>query len=609
MSSRNSGTNGGWIEIVVEGTVDERGFQIGKQTGKHLDEIFNTLEFTVMENTGRKLDDVIEITATLYGEKIREYHNGKYYKEMEAILRGILSIDGLSRKFTMNDVIFYNCYYSLDYILPHFPEYIQANVGGLREKYGEDWPLGNGGGGGGAEGGGMVKKDIGKNGTGGIVGGCDSSASNTTTANSNIANGVWGGGRIPLPPSTGGLGGTVPPMGDKCTGFMYTGSDYTKTGGIVCGHNTFDNFVDGQNCHYIFKHILGNGKSITFQANPCTISSGTDVMMSNSHDSNFIILETTFGGFIPFELDIPICCRSRHAVEMMTCLDEFSQIMKIGNGGDYASSWLVGDVTTGEIMQLELGLKYTNQTKTKNGYFLGFNAPHSPQIRNLECSNSGYNDIRRHQGARNVRLNQLTQKYKGEIDAGIGKLILGDHYDVYLKQGDNPCARTCCSHYNLDDRKYIADGGRPLPFQPRGAVDGIVMTSEMAKRETMLCKFGSSCEIPFIVKDYCKLNIQWNHLEPYLNDRPAMAWTEIGGKSDPMDVVEDVGAAEDGDDMEVDQIDTPTASEKENGEMGGGKRAMMVADKIRLKNRNTRKRRLMSRKRKTSGINTTQKRR
>ena len=75
-------------------------------------------------------------------------------------------------------------------------------------------------------------------------------------------------------------------------------------------------------------------------------------MMSNSPDSDFIILETTFGGFIPFELDVPICCRSRHALESMTSLDEFSAIMKLGNGGDYASSWLVGDVSTGEIMQL-----------------------------------------------------------------------------------------------------------------------------------------------------------------------------------------------------------------------------------------------------------------
>jgi hypothetical protein len=32
--------------------------------------------------------------------------------------------------------------------------------------------------------------------------------------------------------------------GDHCTGFMAVGS-YTKDGKIICGHNTFDNFMTG----------------------------------------------------------------------------------------------------------------------------------------------------------------------------------------------------------------------------------------------------------------------------------------------------------------------------------------------------------------------------
>ena len=32
---------------------------------------------------------------------------------------------------------------------------------------------------------------------------------------------------------------------DRCTAFMAVGS-YTSDGKIVCGHNSFDNFIDGQ---------------------------------------------------------------------------------------------------------------------------------------------------------------------------------------------------------------------------------------------------------------------------------------------------------------------------------------------------------------------------
>ena len=75
---------------------------------------------------------------------------------------------------------------------------------------------------------------------------------------------------------------------------------------------------------------------------------------------------------------------------------------------------------------------------------------------NLECSNTGFYDIRRHSGARRVRLTQLMKEYKGKLDVEIGQKILADHYDVYLNK-INPCSRTCCSHYNLDDRAFMSD--------------------------------------------------------------------------------------------------------------------------------------------------------
>lgn len=94
-------------------------------------------------------------------------------------------------------------------------------------------------------------------------------------------------------------------------------------------------------------------------------------------------------------------------------------------------------------------------------------------MQRLYCHRIGY------QGARQVRLAQLMKEYYGRIDAQVGKRILADHYDVYLKK-INPCLRTVDGHYELDAREYMSQPGRPLPFQPRGTYDGKVGDSKLA---------------------------------------------------------------------------------------------------------------------------------
>jgi len=44
-----------------------------------------------------------------------------------------------------------------------------------------------------------------------------------------------------------------------------------------------------------------------------------------------------------------------------------------GNNGGYANDWLLGDRKTGEIAQLELGLKARKLWKTKDGVLSGSN--------------------------------------------------------------------------------------------------------------------------------------------------------------------------------------------------------------------------------------------
>jgi hypothetical protein len=183
-------------------------------------------------------------------------------------------------------------------------------------------------------------------------------------------------------------------------------------------------------------------------------------------------------------------------------------------------------------MRLELGLKYYNINKSKDGYFIGFNAPTDPRIRNLECSNTGFGDIRRHQGARQVRLTQLMEQYYGKINCTDAKIILADHYDVYLKK-INPSSRTVDGHYELDPMEYVSDPGGVLPFQPSGTIDGLVTNSTMAENLSFWARWGNSAGMPFNASQFLGEHIQWRYLKGYLKDRPTQPWTQFNAKEHP----------------------------------------------------------------------------
>ena len=310
---------------------------------------------------------------------------------------------------------------------------------------------------------------------------------------------------------------------DRCSAFIAVG-DWTSDGKIVCAHNSFTDYVDGQYMNIILDLNPSKGIRFMMQTCACWIWSGSDVFITAK---GIIGTETTIGGFIPYEKKFPIGYRIRQAMQYGNTLDEYVDILLKENSGDYANSWLFGDINTNEILRIELGLKFHNVERTKNGYFIGFNAPYDPQIRNLECNNSGMYDIRRHQGARQVRLEELMDKHKGKLNIEIAKEIIADHYDVYLLKEDNPCSRTVCSHYDLDAREYMSQEGRPKPFAAHGVVDGFVMDSELTKKMTFIGRFGNSCGIPFDKNKFCDKHIQWNILRPYLNDRPTQQWSEF----------------------------------------------------------------------------------
>jgi hypothetical protein len=307
---------------------------------------------------------------------------------------------------------------------------------------------------------------------------------------------------------------------ERCSAFIANG-DWTSDGKIVVAHNNFSNFIDGQLARVVVDLKPDKGNRILMMGFPGWIWSGTDFFVTSK---GIIGTETTIGGFISYQNNIPISCRIRNAMQYGDTLDDYVKMLLDGNSGDYANSWLFGDTKTNEIMRIELGLRFHNVERTKNGYFIGFNAPYDPRIRNLECVNTGFDDIRRHQGARRVRLADLMDENKGKLNIEIAQKIIGDHYDVYLHK-ENPCSRTICSHYEMDAREYMSDPTRPKPYQPRGALDGNVCDTALAQKMSFSLRWGNSCGIPFNKSSFCSEHREWEYLKDYLEDRPQQPWT------------------------------------------------------------------------------------
>lgn len=315
----------------------------------------------------------------------------------------------------------------------------------------------------------------------------------------------------------------IPTRSDHCSAFLATGSA-TVDGRVVMAHNTWDEFATGQFSNLILDIVPAKGNRVFMQSVPGYIHSMADFFVTGG---GLMGTETTIGGFSLYdENEDPEFYRARKAMQYANSLDEYAELMKKKNNGGYANSWLVADYRSKQIMRLELGLKFSNIEKKKDGWFIGFNAPLDPRIRNLECSNTGFSDIRRHQGARQVRLTQLMRQYDGKIDVEVAKKVLADHWDVYLGR-TNPCSRTVDGHYELDPRQFMSDPSRPKPYQPRGTVDGKTMDSDMAAKMSFWARWGNSSGMPFDAAQFLRQNIQWEYLKGYLFDRPHQPWARF----------------------------------------------------------------------------------
>ena len=303
---------------------------------------------------------------------------------------------------------------------------------------------------------------------------------------------------------------------ESCSAFVATGS-YTRDGRIVIGHNNWSDYVVGVNWNIIFDIVPASGHHMFMDGIPGVIASDDDFGVTSA---GLIITETTISRFAGFDpKGIPEFVRARKAMQYASSIDDFDRIMREGNNGGYANTWLVADRKTNEIARLELGLKNVTLDRTKDGYFVGANFPINEKLAREETSFE-IGDPAVSANARLARWDELMKEYKGKIDVAAGQKFLSDHFDTFTRSSD-PSQRTLCGHVEF------AREGLPTwqpPFGPAGTVQSKVADAAMAEKLSFIASMGHACGIDFKAAEHLRRHPEFSWLKEQLRDLPSQPW-------------------------------------------------------------------------------------
>jgi hypothetical protein len=304
---------------------------------------------------------------------------------------------------------------------------------------------------------------------------------------------------------------------DRCSAFVATGS-YTKDGKVVIAHNDWTNYLDGARWTIIFDIIPISGQRFLMDGFPGAIHSADDFGINAA---GIMITETTISHFSGYDPSgIPEFVRARKAMQYAASIDDFARLMKEGNNGGYANTWLVADRKSNEIGSLELGLKNVTLLRKSDGYFVGSNFPADPKLVKEE-TNFNVQDMAESANARHVRWEQLMAQYKGKIDVAAAQAFLADHYDTFEKK-DDADERTLCGHIELSPR------GSPTwqpPYGAAGAVQNKVADATLAEQMSFTAAAGHACGLNFKSVEYLHEHAGFAWEKPLLRDMDAYPWT------------------------------------------------------------------------------------
>jgi hypothetical protein len=310
--------------------------------------------------------------------------------------------------------------------------------------------------------------------------------------------------------------------GDHCSAFVATGS-YTKDGRIVIGHNNWTSYSSGERWNIIFDIVPAKGNRILMDGSAGLIHSADDFGLNSA---GIVITETTISSFNSFDPNgTPEFVRARKAMQYSNSIDDYARIMRDGNTGGYANTWLIADRKNNEIASLELGLKNVTLQRTMDGYFVGSNFPSSPKLV-AEETDFDVNDRSRSENARHQRWLTLMELNKGKIDVAAGERFLGDHFDSYENKVA-PSERTLCGHIELSPRGM---GTWQAPYAPAGAVQNKITDGTAAGKMTMFADLGHACGMNFKAQEHLAKHGEFGWMREILRDMPSRGWAKFKAK-------------------------------------------------------------------------------
>ena len=285
-------------------------------------------------------------------------------------------------------------------------------------------------------------------------------------------------------------------------------------------HNNWTSYMTGERWRIIFDIQPTHGHRILMDGFPGVIASDDDFGINSD---GLMVTETTITQFEGWDPNgKPEFMRARKALQYAASIDDYTRIMLDGNNGGYANDWLIGDRKTGEIAQLELGLKAYKLWRTKDGVFAGSNWARDPKVLKLDTPHFDPNDMQTSPNARRARWDQLLNENKGKIDVALAQQMLGDHFDTYEKKTDAN-ERTLCGHVDANERGVsIWSWG---PYYPGGAVQGKATDSTMTKDMQFVARMGHPCGADFSAKPFLAAHPEFAWQQPYLQDMKAGPWT------------------------------------------------------------------------------------
>jgi hypothetical protein len=313
----------------------------------------------------------------------------------------------------------------------------------------------------------------------------------------------------------------------KCSAFIATGSA-TRGGKIVIAHSNWSSYAEGERWTVVFDIVPANGQHILMDGMPGVITSEDDFGIN---ESGLMITETTLPKIKGFDVNgIPEFDRSRKAMQYAASIDEYAAIMRKGNNGGYANSWLIGDRKTGEIAYLELGLKNTPLTRKKDGYFVSSNFAADPALIRDDTPGFDPNNTESNMNARHIRAEQFMKEHFGELDTALAEAYLSDHYDTYEHRIDAG-KRSLCGHMETSPvgEKVWSDP----PFDPEGAVTGKVTDSDLAAKMSFIGRAGHPCGEDFIAAPFLAAHPEFAWQKPILHDMKAGPWTTFTADEKP----------------------------------------------------------------------------